>query len=201
MSDKTLISILVDRSGSMQSIARDTEGGIRSFLDDQAKLPGKVKVRLSQFDTTYDVVYETTKLKDVPEFHLEPRGLTALVDSVAKTILDTDKTAKDFDKVIVLILTDGGENASKEWSAENAKKLVEARKEDGWEFIFLGANIDAVQTASQFGIDKDASLTYGANTRGVTNTFAAASAYTTTTRSGLVASFTEEDRTAALEGE
>lgn len=198
MSDKTLISILVDRSGSMQSIARDTEGGIKSFLEEQGKLPGKVKVRLSQFDTTYDVVYETTKLKDVPEFHLEPRGLTALVDSVAKTILDTDKTADKFDKVIVLILTDGGENASKEWSAENTKKLVEARKEDGWEFIFLGANIDAVETGAQFGIDKGSSLTYGANQRGVNNTFVAASSYTTATRSGLVAEFTEEERTQAM---
>jgi uncharacterized protein YegL len=198
LSDKTLISILVDRSGSMQSISRETEGGIRSFLADQAKLPGKVKVRLSQFDTTYDVVYETTKIKDVPEFQLEPRGLTALVDSVAKTILDTDKTADKFDKVIVLILTDGGENASKEWSAEHTKKLVEARKQDGWEFIFLGANIDAVQTGAQFGIDKGSSLTYGANTRGVGNTFAAASAYTTSTRSGLVAEFTEEERNQAM---
>ncbi len=198
MSDKTLISILVDRSGSMASIAQDTEGGIKSFLEDQAKLPGKVKVRLAQFDTTYDVVYETTKLKDVPEFSLQPRGLTALVDSISKTILDTDKTADKFDKVIVLILTDGGENASHEWSAENAKKLVEARKEDGWEFIFLGANIDAVQTGAQFGIDAGSSLTYGANSRGVGNTFAAASAYTTTTRSGLVAEFTEEERNQAM---
>lgn len=198
MSDKTLISILVDRSGSMASIAQDTEGGIKSFLEDQAKLPGKVKVRLAQFDTTYDVVYETTKLKDVPEFSLQPRGLTALVDSISKTILDTDKTADKFDKVIVLILTDGGENASTEWSAENAKKLVEARKKDGWEFIFLGANIDAVQTGAQFGINAGSSLTYGANSRGVNNTFAAASAYTTTTRSGLVAEFTEEERNQAM---
>lgn len=198
MSDKTLISILVDHSGSMYDIATDTEGGIKSFLADQAKLPGKVKVRLAEFDNRYKVVYEATKLKDVPDYKLNPAGATALVDAIGKTLVETAQIADKFDNVIVVILTDGYENSSREWTTESVKDLITEKQEAGWQVIFLGANIDAVKVGGEYGIGSGSTLTYGANTRGVNSTFAAASSYTTAARSGLVAEFTDDERTQAL---
>lgn len=201
MSDKTLISIVVDRSGSMHPIAKDTEGGIKSYLEEQAKLEGKVKVRLAQFDNEYEVVYEATKLSEVPEYKLQARGGTALVDAIGKTLTDTAKIADKFDHVVVVILTDGYENMSEEWSLESVKDLVTEKQEAGWEVIFLGANIDAVAVGGGYGIKSGSSLTYSATSTGVTETFRSAANYTTMTRSGLDAKFTDADRSAAVDGE
>lgn len=151
------ITLVVDRSGSMRSIKEEAEGGIRKFLEDQAALTDvKIKVSLYQFDAEYEHVYGPVKVGKVPEYQLEPRGMTALFDAVGKGIEDTkaavaaaDKTP---DKVVVVIMTDGAENSSREHTAVTVKQLVEAQKAAGWEFVFLAGDLSAAQFGRASGL-------------------------------------------------
>ncbi len=215
MTDQNLTHILaiLDRSGSMQSIKADTEGGFNSYIEEQKKVEGETYVSLVQFDTEYEVVYTTKPLNEVPKLNLVPRGGTALHDAIGKAVTakGEELAALPEDKrpgsVVVLVLTDGWENSSKEWTGDAVKKLVKQQQDDyEWNFIFMGSNQDAVLVGATLGFLPTNSLTYtGANTQ---SAFASAAASTATYRSARAAgqtydvalasaAFTDEDREAA----
>ena len=179
-SDLTHLYLLLDRSGSMQSIKTDTEGGFSAFVDEQRKAPGECRVTLAQFDHEYDVVYADRPLADVPALDLQPRGSTALLDAMGRTIteagakLDALKEDERPGTVIVAIMTDGYENASQEWTHPAIKALVEQQTNDyAWQFLYMGADQDAIEVGMSLGVAAANSVTYG---RGKTRQAMAASA-------------------------
>ncbi|MCX4750967.1 VWA domain-containing protein [Kitasatospora sp. NBC_01287] len=165
--DRRHIAIVLDRSGSMQTVKTDTEGGLRAFLAAQADAPGDTTVSLYQFDTSYDTVYENAPLADVPHFTLVPRGGTALLDAVGRTITTVGAQLAALPagdrpgEVIVVILTDGEENSSREFNLHHVKRLItEQQGTYGWQFVFLGADQDAFAAAGGMGIRADTTLSY-----------------------------------------
>jgi hypothetical protein len=163
----TRLVFLLDRSGSMQSIASDVISGFEAFVAEQRAGEGLCTVTLAQFDDEYEVVYHGIALGQVPPLALWPRGRTALHDSMGKLITDTaaeiNALAED-DKpgtVIVAIMTDGLENASREWRRPDIKALVEQQTNDhGWEFLYMGADQDAVEVGRGLGVKDRQSVTY-----------------------------------------
>jgi hypothetical protein len=170
--DRRLIAIVLDRSGSMINVKTDTEGGLRAFLAEQAKAPGETTVSLYQFDDQYEAVHENTPLADVPDFVLHPRGMTALLDAVGRTVNAVgSQLAAMYEperpgEVVVVILTDGCENASHEFTLPMVKDLITRQQDDyGWKFVFLGADQDAFEAAGGMGIARGTTLSYAsANT-------------------------------------
>jgi hypothetical protein len=169
MTDHNLrhIAVILDRSGSMQAVKDDTEGGLRAFLDTQAEAPGQTTVSLYQFDDQYEAVYENKPLADVSPFTLRPRGATALLDAVGRTIttlgehLDTKPETERPGEVIVVILTDGHENASVEYTLRQVKGLITEQHDTyGWKFVFLGADQDAFVAGCAMGIGWATTLSY-----------------------------------------
>jgi uncharacterized protein YegL len=209
MTDKNLthLYLLLDRSGSMQSIKADTEGGFAAFVEEQKRTPGECRVTLAQFDNHYDVVYADRPLADVPALDLQPRGSTALLDAMGKLITDAGAKLAALheeqrpDSVIVAIMTDGYENASQEWTHPAIKALVEQQTNQfGWQFLYMGADQDAIEVGRNIGIAAAHSVTYG---RGKSqDVMASASAkiseYRTARAAGDAAApmpaFTEEER-------
>ena len=166
-SDLTHLYFLLDRSGSMQSIKTDTEGGFAAFIEEQRKAPGECRVTLAQFDDVYEVVYSDRPIADVPPLDLQPRNMTALHDAMGRLITDAGAElaalpqAQRPSTVIVAIMTDGMENASKEWTHPAIKALVTQQSGQwGWQFMYMGADQDAVEVGSSLGIDKDLAVTY-----------------------------------------
>ncbi|MGW5477634.1 VWA domain-containing protein [Streptomyces sp. NPDC004008] len=161
------IAVILDRSGSMQAVKSDTEGGLRAFLEAQHEAPGSTTVSLYQFDDQYQAVYENTPLALVPDFTLQPRGMTALLDAVGRTVTTLGEQLADMpeddraSEVIVVILTDGHENASREYTLTQIKDLItEQQTAYGWKFVFLGADQDAFAAAADIGIRRDTTLSY-----------------------------------------
>ena len=167
-SDLTHLYFLLDRSGSMQSIKTDTEGGFAAFIEEQKKAPGECRVTLAQFDNDYEVVYADRPLADVPALDLQPRGSTALLDAMGRTVTEAGArlAALPDDQrpgtVIVAIMTDGMENASHEWTHPAIKALVTQQTGQwGWQFLYMGADQDAIEVGAQLGVARDHSVTYG----------------------------------------
>jgi len=203
--DKTLIAAVLDRSGSMHSIKTDTEGGFDALIAEQRQLPGETLVSLFQFDDQFDTVYTRRSIQDVPPLALRPRNMTALLDAVGRSITMTGEELAALDeadrpgKVIFVIMTDGMENASREWSLSAVEKLVTQQREDyQWEFLFLGANIDAVKVGASMGFADTATMDYATSSKGVAGSYAAASAAVLRSRSGHgPVGFTKEEHDAA----
>lgn len=202
-SDLTEIIAILDRSGSMSIVKRDTEGAFNAYVADQRKVPGEAKLSLVQFDTKIETVYATRPLSDVPPLDLKPRGLTALYDAIGFTVVDFGEQFARMNedirpgKVIVVILTDGEENSSQEWTAARLKPLIEEQTTKyGWTFLYLGANQDAVFEGGKIGIDTNNSLTYDVNNMGAVTM--SASAATTSARSGTFTGFSDADRSKAV---
>lgn len=198
----SLIAVLVDRSGSMAQCRDDMEGGLNTFVENQAKEPGDAEVTLAQFDTEYELVWPLGPIKDAPKYTLTPRSSTALLDAMGRFITEVGEELAARDeadrpgKVIVCIVTDGMENSSVDWTRATVKELVEQQcTQWQWEFIFLGAGMDAVQEGASVGVAQKSSLTFDkANAKDV---YAMASAYVSTVRGGGKAAFSEEDRQSA----
>ncbi len=176
MKNKTDITIILDRSGSMESVKQDTIGGFNNFLSEQQKVEGEASLSLVQFDDQYEVVYEDRDIQTaarLTEATFQPRGSTALFDAVGRTIgavgarlaaLSEDKRP---DSVLLVIMTDGFENASREFTAAKVGEMIShQRGVYSWEFMFIGANQDAVLSAQAIGIQAGAALTYAANEEG-----------------------------------
>lgn len=164
----THIAFLLDRSGSMQTIKTDTQGGFDAYIASQRSQPGRCTVTLAQFDEHYEEVIVATDIGAVPPLDLQPRGTTALNDSIARLVLSTGDHLSALPEeqrpgtVIFGIMTDGLENASKEWSRAAVKKLIEQQEQQyDWTFSYLGANQDAVEVGATLGIPAPRSLTYG----------------------------------------
>ena len=205
-SNYTAVVLVVDRSGSIASIRSDLEGGLNEMIENQKLVPGKCTLDLVLFDTHYEDVYSFASLDDV-KVSIVPRGSTALNDAIGRKInsfgealarMDEDKRPG---KVIFVVATDGFENASREYSGEAIKTLVTEQTEKyGWEFVFLGANQDAVLVGGSLGFHAGNTMTYRASSAGVRNTTDSLNTYMTATRSGLDYEFTEADRVNATEG-
>lgn len=201
--DLTHIYFLLDRSGSMQSIKADTEGGFDAFIAEQRTTGGTCRVTLAQFDTDYDVVYAARPIADVPRLDLAPRGMTALLDSMGRLIIDAGRELAGLPEaerpgtVLVGIMTDGQENSSREWTHAAIKALVEQQTRDyDWQFLYLGADQDAIEVGASVGIAAGRSLTYG---RGqVAPAMAAMSANVSAYRTARSAGRSADDAAAAL---
>ena len=175
-SNLTEIIFLLDRSGSMGGLESDTIGGFNAFIDNQRKLEGKTLVTGVLFDDQYEVIWngaEAEKVKLTAEEYYV-KGCTALLDAIGKTILDVGcrltKTNEDnrLGKVIFVITTDGLENASREFTYKKVKELITHQQEKyNWEFIFLGANIDAEREADNLGIHSENAFSFEASEVGV----------------------------------
>ncbi len=173
---KTEIVFILDKSGSMSGLEEDTIGGYNGMLKRQQKLEGDLIVTTVLFDDNYEIIHDRTNIKEIKpltEQEYFVGGTTALLDAVGRAIVKTINANKNIklefqaDKVMFVIITDGMENASLEYSYDKIKNMIEKQKtEHNWEFIFLGANIDSISTASKFGIDEDRSANYNADSEG-----------------------------------
>ena len=164
---KTHIYFLLDRSGSMASIKTATEEGFDSFIAEQRSGDGTCFVSLAQFDTEYEVVFGSTDVAAVPPLVLHPRSSTALLDSMGRLIHDAgvELAALAEDErpgtVIVAIMTDGHENASTEYTHAAIKALVEHQTEKyDWQFLYMGADQDAIEVGRTIGVKDDYAVTY-----------------------------------------
>ena len=169
MTDSTLTHLyfLLDRSGSMQSIRTDTMGGFDAFIEEQRGAPGRCRVTLAQFDDRYEEVYADRDLADVPPLVLTPRGTTALLDALGRFITEAGERLAALPEdqrpgsVIVGVMTDGLENSSREWTHPRVKALIEQQtRDDGWQFLYLGADQDAIEEGSRMGFAAEKSMTY-----------------------------------------
>lgn len=172
----TEIVFILDRSGSMAGMETDTIGGFNAMLKKQKKEPGQVLISTVLFDDESEVIHDRVpleKMKPMTEKDYCVGGCTALLDAVGsaiKHIANVHKYARAEDrpeKTLFVITTDGMENASHQYDYQKVKKMVTAQKEKfGWEFLFLGANIDAAKEAARFGIDEDRAADYHCDTQG-----------------------------------
>lgn len=202
----SLVAALLDRSGSMQTIADDTRGGFDSFIGKEREQDGNTVVTLAQFDQQYELVYSSQPIRTVPPLVLQPRGSTALYDAIGRLITDVgvELAAVPEDErpgsVTVVVMTDGHENASKEWTNTAVRALIAQQEKDyQWDFVFLGSNIDAVDVGTDLGFARDKSMTYVSTTVGVTAAFDSVASYQDRKRAQVLGSppargFSEADR-------
>lgn len=193
----TELVFILDKSGSMSGLENDTIGGYNSMLEQQRTAEGKCIITTVLFDNFYQLLHDRIDIRAVKPITKKDYfvgGSTALLDAIGKTIQKIvtvqKNTAEDYraEKVMFIIITDGEENASRYYSASQVKDMIKQQKEKyGWEFIFLGANIDAVETAGRFGIDSDRAVDYVPDSKGTKLNFQAMSRTVSTFRSqGIV---------------
>jgi von Willebrand factor type A domain len=203
----TRIAIVLDRSGSMESCKESTVSGFNEFIRTQQELPGQAMVKLVQFDDRYETVFDMN-LKSCPELNQNtfvPRGSTALLDAQGRTIVELGRELaampeKDRpSRVIVVTITDGLENASRQFNIEQIGAMIrEQRDKYSWDFVFLGANQDAIKTAAAMAVPMQSAMTYATSKAGVAATMAAVSHYVGAYRAGAAPMFSKEDRAAAM---
>ena len=170
------IVCIVDRSGSMKKIREDAQGGLNAFIKEQADL-GEANLTIVEFDNQVDTVCDQVNINEAEEYTLKPRGMTALLDAIGMVVGDADKYNTDDGKTIVVIVTDGGENSSREWKRDAIFNLITERKEAGWEFLFLASNQDAISVGHSYGFAAEDSLSFGNNSRGIAAGTETATAY------------------------
>ncbi len=166
----TELVFILDQSGSMSGLEKDTIGGFNSMLQKQKELDGECRITTVLFDNRYQLLHDRIDIRAVSPMTAEDYcagGCTALLDAIGRTVSKLAgvqrNTAEEYraEKVMFVIITDGEENASREYSSQKVKAMIRREQEQyGWEFIFLGANIDAVETAAQFGISADRAVDY-----------------------------------------
>ena len=201
----TQIHFVLDRSGSMWEVMLDTIGGFNAFLEgQQADQNGKCFMNLYQFDHEYQIVYQNVPIKEVELLNKEtfvPRGQTSLLDAIGRTISCVKLEGEDDIKNIVVILTDGHENSSQEFDYKTISKMIEEKEKAGWEFVFLGANQDAIKTAGGLGIKKNSAMTYAQTPQNMRACFNGLSNAISRTRSGENSNviFTPKERTESLD--
>ncbi len=172
----TELVFILDRSGSMQGLERDTIGGFNGMIEKQKKEAGECYVSTVLFDDVSEVLHDRVKLNDVPQMtdkQYTVRGCTALIDAIGGAIHhigNIHKYARPEDvpeHTMFVITTDGMENASHHYDSEQVKNMIKRQQEKyGWEFLFIGANIDAVETAAKYGIKKERAVNYNADGEG-----------------------------------
>ena len=171
----TELVFILDRSGSMAGLEGDTIGGFNAMLQKQKEQEGEARVTTALFDNEYELLHDRLDLpavSPITEKDYFVRGSTALLDAIGRTIQKVDgvmeQSAAEYraGKVLFVIITDGMENASHRFSRDRIALMVSQRREQGWEFVFLGANMDAIQVAQGFGIAPDRAATYMADPEG-----------------------------------
>jgi hypothetical protein len=211
----THLYFLLDRSGSMQSIKDDTEGGFNAFIEEQRSQAGRCRVTLAQFDDQYEEVYRDRPVADVPPLQLSPRGSTALLDSIGRLVGEAGQRLAALPEherpgiVIVGIMTDGHENASHELTHPQVKAMIERQTKDyGWQFLYMGADQDAIEVGSSIGVAAANSMTYSrgrvatamaATSRNIGRTRRAVAAGVPMQEAASLIAFDDEQRAAARE--
>lgn len=204
----THITVILDRSGSMDAIRNDTIGGFNAFLNEQKSGSGSATLTLVQFDSqnSYEVIHRFKVLEEIPEFTREtfiPRGGTPLLDAIGQGINDLEatlSTMREADKpsgIVVVIITDGQENQSREFKKDQIKKMVSEKQErSGWQFVFLSADLDAIGDALENEIRAHSTMAFDKSSSGTAAAMASLSSRISDYRSGrrMVVSFTDEDR-------
>jgi uncharacterized protein YegL len=174
--NKTELIFILDRSGSMGGLESDTIGGFNATISDQKKIDGETRVTTILFDNFFEVLHDRINLQDIAPLTEQDyfvRGSTALYDAVAlgiRKIANVQKqTRKEgrADKVIMVITTDGYENSSRETNAAMLHQMIDDCKKEGWEFLFLGADIDAQAAAGSIGIDSNRAANFVKDSQGV----------------------------------
>lgn len=183
--DLTELVLILDRSGSMHGLEEDTIGGFNAMIEKQKAEPGETLVSTILFNDVSEVIHDRIPVQEVPAMtrkEYSVRGCTALLDAVGGAIHhigNIHKYARPEDipeHTIFVITTDGMENASRRYRLDEVREMISHRKEaSGWEFLFLGANIDAIKTAAGFGIDADHAANYLADDEGISLTYEAVS--------------------------
>ena len=180
----TELVFVLDRSGSMAGLEQDTIGGFNAMIEKQKKEPGEAYISTIVFDHVSEVIHDRVNLRNMEPLtdrQYYVRGSTALLDAVGGAISHiklVHKYAREEDrpqKTLFIITTDGMENASRSFDYPAVKKLIEEQKEKGWEFLFLGANIDAAKEAARFGISADHAADYHADRKGTAVVYSAMS--------------------------
>ncbi len=181
----TEMVFILDRSGSMGGLESDTIGGFNAMIEKQKKQEGKAYVTTVLFDHEIQILHSRVELSEIPPMtdkDYTVRGTTALIDAIGTTIKRIKSMHKELpekevpEHTIFVITTDGMENASSQYSSKEVKKMIEhQKKKHNWEFLFIGANIDAVETAKHFGIDKNRAVNYKADAQGTSVLYSAVS--------------------------
>lgn len=176
------IVVILDRSGSMLKVQEDTIGGFNSFLAEQRKLKNNAAtMTLVQFDDQYQVDYDTRPLVEVPDLSKEsfvPRGMTALVDAIGRTIVSTGEALKKKTeeerpaRVVVVVMTDGQENSSHEYNMTRVQEMIKHQRDKyAWEFVFMGASEDSIKDAVSYGFAAGSTAQYSSTGDGTKRAF------------------------------
>lgn len=171
----TELVFILDRSGSMAGLESDTIGGFNALIEKQKKQEAECLVTTVLFDDRLETLHDRINLKEIKKLtdsDYTVRGCTALIDAIGETVKHISEVHRYIRKedvpehTMFVITTDGMENASRIHTADEVRKMIEQKKELGWEFLFIGANIDSVETAGRFGIDADRAVNYHADSKG-----------------------------------
>ncbi len=194
--DYTAIMMIVDRSRSMSSIREEAENTLNNYIKEQAGQPGKCTVRLVDFDHEYRLVQKTRSVNRFPKYSLEPRGMTALYDAIGYAVTEFGQELSDLTesdrpaRVLVVIITDGEENSSKEYRVDQVRNMIKHQESVyDWKFVFLAANQDAALSGSKIGIQANNTLNFDATNEGITRSGVELSNYTRSYRDTGQASF------------
>lgn len=200
---------ILDRSGSMGGLESDTIDGFNSMLEKQKKEEGEANVTTVLFDDQVEVIHDRfpiTAVKPLTDDDYFVRGSTALLDAIGSTVKKIENVQKRLpedlraEKVIFVITTDGEENSSREYTVKMVKKMIAAHQEQGWQFIFMGANMDAVSEAEKLGISRRHAVSYCNDSDGVALNYSAADGVLSKIREGfLCGEALDEEIDAALE--
>lgn len=204
--EPTLISVILDRSGSMAAMREPTITGFNEFLQEQRQLSdgGRAIMSLTQFDDRYEVNFVGEPIENVPDLDsvsYVPRGRTALYDAIGRTVRDVETWTHEHnwkDRLLVLIVTDGAENASQEFTFETVRALIEQKEKDGWNFAYMGANQDSYAVGGSLNVRQSFTANYDATRDGVSKQYKSLSLSTSKYRSSkmkgaAVPSFFEDE--------
>ena len=209
----TEMVFILDMSGSMVNLTSDTIGGYNSLINEQRKQPGEANITTVLFDHRYNLLHDRISIKDVPELTIReymPSGMTAMLDAVGMTITSIGQKLNNTPEeerpgsVVVTIITDGMENASKEYTWKQVQSMIkEQREKYNWVFTFIGANIDVAKVSNDLGIDSRLSKSYTASKTGTSTVYSAMSKAVSYTRGVMStktdSSVSEEDYSALSE--